>query len=132
MKNRISKDDYYIEIARVIALRSPCLKAQVGAIIVKNDSIVATGYNGPPRGESHCEECVRIGKPSGSDYRDCPAVHAEENAIINAARQGSSILGGTIYISHPEGFGPCVRCRRAIKNAGIERTVLDKKGDKND
>jgi len=129
---RIGKDEYYLKIAKVIALRSPCLKAQVGAIIVKNDVIVATGYNGPARGEKHCTKCIRMEKQAGRDYTDCPAVHAEENAIINSARQGTSILGGTLYMFHPEGYGPCIRCQRAIKNAGIERVVVDKEAKINE
>lgn len=122
---RIDKDTYYLGIAESVSKRSPCLKMQVGAIIVKNDSIISTGYNGPPRGEPHCNTCVRMNKESGSEYEVCPAVHAEENAIINAARQGSSTIGGKLYLwaSNRKIKKPCYRCRRALKNAGIEEVI---------
>jgi len=114
---RISKDEYYLLIAKAVSKRSPCLKRQIGAIIVKDDSIVSTGYNGPPRGEPHCKICPRIDKPHGSSYtEECPAVHAEENCIINAARNGVSVRGGALYLYDGK---PCYRCRRLLKNAGV-------------
>lgn len=122
---RIGKDDYYLSIARAVSLRSPCLKMKVGAIIVKDDSILSTGYNGPPRGDPHCETCPRIDKPTGSDYKDCPAVHAEENAIINAARNGTRIVGAVMYLYNGKDIKPCHRCDRAIKNAGIEAVIYE-------
>lgn len=124
MKEYVSKDDYYLNIAKAVSLRSKCLKMKVGAIIVKNDVIVSTGYNGPARDEYHCTECVRLNKPHGSSYtKDCPAVHAEENAIINAARHGSSILNGILYLYSEAKSSPCYRCKRVLKNAGIKRVV---------
>mgnify|MGYP000061758210 CR=1 FL=1 len=131
---RIGKDRYYLNIAKEVSKRSPCLRRKVGAIIVKNDVILSTGYNGPPRGSVNCDEvgCIKemLKAPHGSAYELCPAVHAEENAIINAARQGVSILGGTLYLAGEylvetdlEPATVCERCKRAIINAGIVRVV---------
>jgi len=125
--SRITKDNYYFEIAKVIAMRSPCLRRKFGAVIVKDDVILSTGYNGPARGEPHCEVCYRElqKKEHKSEYTVCPAVHAEENAIINAARNGVSIKDGKLYLIGLEKDGtvirtyPCYRCNRVIKNAGI-------------
>jgi len=117
---RVSKEDYYLNIAREVSTRSPCLKLQVGAIIVKDDCIVSTGYNGPPRGEPHCDVCTRLDIPDGESYgKECPAVHAEENAIINAARYGISINDSVMYLYTGIGLEPCYRCKRAIINSGI-------------
>jgi len=137
---RPSKEEYYLNIARAVAMRSPCLRRKYGAIIVKNDSIVSTGYNGPARGSTNCEEvgCIKesLNLPHYSAYDYCPAVHAEENAVINAARNGSSVLNGTLYLygidvasgKTVEGM-PCPRCKRIIINAGIKEVVtLDAKG----
>jgi len=88
---RISKVEYYLEIAKVVSLRSPCLRRKFGAIIVVNDAIVSTGYNGPARGVNNCElGCLKdkVDAPHYGGYEWCPAVHAEENAIVNAARNG--------------------------------------------
>ena len=124
MIQRISKKDYYLNIAKAVAQRSPCIKNKVGAIIVKDDCIVSTGYNGPARGEPHCEICFRIDKEHGSEYTICPAVHSEENCIINAARYGVSIKGGTLYMwSDKDKVKPCYRCSRALKNAGIKEVI---------
>jgi len=113
-----------MSVAKVISQRSPCLKRQIGAIIVREDVILATGYNGPARGEPHCIVCNRIGLKHGSAYDEsCPAVHAEENAIVNAAREGVSIKGGTIYIYGKDGAKPCYRCKRLIINSGIKDVV---------
>jgi len=131
---RISKDEYYLEIAKAVALRSPCLRRKYGAIVVKNDAIVSTGYNGPARGSTNCEEagCVKdvLNLPHYSGYDYCPAVHAEENAIINAARNGNSVLGGTLYLfgidtktGKPVAGVPCPRCKRVLINAGIKEVV---------
>jgi len=125
---RISKQEYYLSIAAEVAKRSTCLRRQYGAVIVKNDEIVSTGYNGAPRGEENCcdvGECWRERNniPHGEQYEKCVAVHAEQNAIISASRR--DMLGGTMYlagfekgqpIEHAE---PCLICRRLIKNAGI-------------
>ncbi len=131
---RISKDEYYLEIAKAVALRSPCIRRKFGAIVVKEDVIVSTGYNGPVRGGINCLEvgCLKneLNLPHYSGYDVCPAVHAEENAIINAARHGSCVLGGTLYIygMNPDGSlaeaKPCERCKRVIINAGIREVVI--------
>ena len=124
---RPSKKVYYLTIAKVIALRSPCLKMQVGAVLVKDDAIISTGYNGPARGDPHCTFCSRDNKISGSEYTVCPAVHAEENAVINAARQGVSTIGATLYLylSKPDSHsGPCYRCTSLLKNAGVTEVIM--------
>ena len=134
-KKRISKDEYYLNIAYAVAQRSPCLRRKVGAIIVKNDVILSTGYNGPPRKTINCDEvgCLKdaVNAPHASGWEWCPAVHAEENSIINAARQGVSILGGTMYIAGEylvdaplDAAEPCDRCKKAIINAGIKEVVI--------
>jgi dCMP deaminase len=134
MIKRPSKIEYYLGLALTIAERSPCSRRRFGAIIVKDDAIVSTGYNGPARGSTNCEiGCIKelLNLPHGSRYEFCPAIHAEENAIINAARNGVSVIGGTLYIS---GFdaktlekveaSPCQRCKRVLINAGIKRAVI--------
>jgi len=139
---RIDKDRYYLEIAKAVALRSPCVRARYGAIIVKHDAIVSTGYNGPVRGGINCYEvgeCIKdiLNLPHGKAYDLCPAVHAEENSILNAARNGASVLGGTLYLYGVDPktgntiySEPCDRCKRAIINAGIVRVVtIDEKGN---
>ncbi len=106
MEKRPSWDEYFMEMAAVTAKRSTCLRRQVGAVIVKDKHIVATGYNGAPRGLDHCGEredgCLRIAKgvPSGEKHELCRALHAEQNAIIQAATLGQSIEGAVIYITH--------------------------------
>ena len=102
MENRISKDEYYLSIAASVAKRSTCLRRQYGAVIIKNDEIISTGYNGAARGEPNCcdtGECWREanGIPHGEQYEKCVAVHAEQNAIISAAR--GEMLGGTLYLA---------------------------------
>ena len=129
---RVSKKDYYLDIAAAVAKRSTCLRRQYGAVIVKNDEIVATGYNGAPRGEDNCCDvgvCWREahGIPHGEQYEKCVAVHAEQNAIISASRR--DMLGGTLYLAGFENGGaiadatPCLICKRLIKNAGIVRVI---------
>lgn len=112
-----------MEIARVVATRSTCLRRQVGAVLVKNKQILATGYNGVPRGIVHCTErgCLRdqLGIPSGERQELCRGLHAEQNAIIQAALHGVSVAGGTIYVTHQ----PCLTCAKMIINAGIRRVV---------
>ncbi|HWQ97052.1 MAG TPA: dCMP deaminase family protein [Clostridia bacterium] len=130
---RISKRDYYLKIASEVAKRSTCLRRQYGAVIVKNDEIIATGYNGAPRGD---ENCCDVGScwrdrhniPHGEQYEKCVAVHAEANAIISASR--NEMLGSTLYLYGFEGFDkpienpePCIMCNRLIKNAGIDRVI---------
>jgi dCMP deaminase len=132
---RISKEDYYLEIARAVAQRSPCIRRQYGAIIVKDDTIVSAGYNGPARGVVNCIEvgCLKnkMNLPHYSGYEFCTAVHAEENAVVNAARNGSNVLGGKMFV-----FGQnfedksivearsCERCKRIIINAGIKEVII--------
>lgn len=130
---RRDKVNYYLDIAETVASRSTCLRRQYGAIIVKNDQIVATGYNGAPRGAVNCSDmgyCVRMANdvPHGERYEDCRALHAEMNAVISASR--GDMLGGTLYLAGKEGNGyvkdasPCKMCRRVIVNAGIETVIV--------
>ena len=134
---RISKENYYLSIAAEVARRSTCLRRQYGAVIVKNDEIVATGYNGAPRGDENCCDVgscwrERNNIPHGEQYEKCVAVHAEQNAIISASRR--DMLGSTLYLSgfeagRPiEDATPCLICARLIKNAGIAR-VANRKGE---
>ncbi len=129
---RLEKNIYYLKIAEVVAQRSTCLRRRYGAVIVKNDEIVSTGYNGAPRGEVNCCDiglCKReaMGVPKGERYELCTAIHAEQNAIISAARR--DMIGATIYITGLETDGsyanpaPCMMCRRFIKNAGIVKCI---------
>ena len=126
MDKRPGWDEYFMEMAVLTAKRSTCLRRHVGAVIVKDRHIVATGYNGAPRGLIHCGEreggCLRqqLGVPSGEKHELCRALHAEQNAIIQAATLGQSIEGAAIYITHQ----PCVRCAKMIINAGISRIVV--------
>ena len=125
-KNRPSWDEYFMEITRLVATRSTCLRRQVGAVIVKDKRILATGYNGAPVGLAHCYErggCLReeLGIPSGERHEICRAVHAEQNAIIQAARFGIAIEGATIYVTNH----PCFICAKMLVNAGIERIVYE-------
>jgi len=135
MPQRISKDEYYINIAKEVARRSTCFRARHGAIIVKDDQIVATGYVGAPRKIKDCFErgnCLRneLGIPHGQRYELCRSVHAEQNAIINAARAGVSILGGKMYLysarldkkfrETPIDSFPCFICKKMIINAGLK------------
>lgn len=118
-------DHYFMQMAELTAQRSTCLRRHVGAVIVKDKHIIATGYNGAPRGIAHCDEkggCLRekLGVPSGQRHELCRALHAEQNAIIQAATLGQSIEGATIYITNQ----PCVICAKMIINAGIERIVV--------
>jgi dCMP deaminase len=132
---RMSKDEYYLGIAAAVASRSTCLRRRFGAIIVKADAIVATGYNGPARGVVNCAEvgCLKdeTNMPEYKGYEYCTAVHAEENAIINAARHGTSVLGSTLYIygtyaktGQLTEANPCDRCKRALINAGVAIVVI--------
>ncbi len=122
---RPSWDDYFMEIAHVAAKRSTCLRRQVGAVIVRENRILATGYNGAPKGVPHCLDtgCRReeLKIPSGQRHELCTAVHAEQNAIIQAAVHGVSIDGATMYTTTQ----PCVLCAKMIINAGIKRIVCE-------
>ena len=124
MSQRPSWDEYFMEMAELARQRSTCLRRHVGAVIVKDNRVIATGYNGVPRGIRHCEEtgCLRqqLNVPSGKMHELCRGLHAEQNAIIQAACMGSSIEGGTLYCTTQ----PCVICTKMIINAGIKRVVI--------
>lgn len=122
---RPSWDEYFMEMAELTAKRSTCMRRSVGAVIVKDRHAIATGYNGAPTGIAHCEDrggCIRqqLNVPSGQRHELCMALHAEQNAIIQAAVMGNSVEGGTIYITHQ----PCAICAKMILNAGIKRIVI--------
>ena len=122
---RPSWDEYFMEMAELTAKRSTCMRRHVGAVIVKDCHAIATGYNGAPHGIMHCEDrggCIRqkLNVPSGQRHELCMALHAEQNAIIQAAVMGNSVEGGTIYITHQ----PCAICAKMILNAGIKRIVI--------
>jgi dCMP deaminase len=125
MDTRPSWDEYFMSIARLVAGRSTCMRRQVGAILVKDRRILATGYNGAPAGLPHCDEtgCVRAerGIPSGERHELCRGIHAEQNAIIQSANYGTGISGATIYTTHH----PCSVCAKMIVNAGVVRVVAD-------
>ncbi len=116
-----------MQITELVKNRSTCLRRQVGAVIVRDKRILATGYNGAPSGARHCSEtgCLRqkLGIPSGQRHELCRAIHAEQNAIIQAAHSGTSISGGVIYVTAQ----PCILCAKMLINAGIKRIVF--KGD---
>ena len=135
MDNRRSKENYYLDIAEAALERSTCLRRQFGAIIVRDDEIVATGYNGAPRGRHNCSDlgrCTRreLNIPAGERYELCRSVHAEANAIISASRR--DMIGATIYLVGrdartnallPDAMS-CSMCKRQIINAGIDRVVI--------
>lgn len=116
-------DSYFMEIAEVVSKRSTCLRRKVGAVLVKDRQILATGYNGTPKGLPHCEQvgCLRekLHVPSGQNHELCRGIHAEQNAVIQAAVNGVSTLGATLYCTHQ----PCVVCSKILINAGIKRIV---------
>lgn len=122
---RPSWDEYFLEITRVVATRSTCLRRQVGAVIVKDRLLLTSGYNGAPRGLAHCEEvgCLReqYHIPSGQRHELCRGTHAEQNAIVQAALHGLAIDGTTLYCTHQ----PCTSCTKMIINAGIRRIVYE-------
>ncbi|MCL1797507.1 MAG: cytidine/deoxycytidylate deaminase family protein [Eggerthellaceae bacterium] len=122
-QERPSWDEYFMRLTHEVATRTTCLRRGVGAIIVKDRRILATGYNGVPTGISHCSEvgCLRqqLGVPSGQRHEICRGLHAEQNAIIQAARYGIDISGSSIYITTQ----PCVVCAKMIINAGIGEIV---------
>jgi len=118
-------DTYYNRICRAVASKSPCLSRQIGAILVKENVVVATGYNGPPRGYPHCiDSCPRKAKgyASGEGLHECPAVHAEANCIISAARIGASVSGSILYMNC---IIPCKDCMSLLINAGVWEIVVD-------
>ena len=132
---RVSKHNYYLDIAQTVAERSTCLRKKYGAIIVKNDIIVSTGYNGAPRGRRNCTdlgECMRdkLNIPRGERYEMCRSVHSEANAIIAASRE--QMLGSTLYMSCVDAKTgelvcdtcSCMMCKRMVINAGISRVII--------
>ncbi len=138
---RLSKDRYYLLLAKDVSRRATCLRRKFGAIIVAHDEIISSGYCGSPRGAKNCVEqgsCIRekLNIPSGERYEYCKSVHAEQNAIISVARRDA--MGGTLYLSGENLVGggkdfwiePCILCKKMIINAGIERVVAgDPNGD---
>ena len=134
MFKRTDKINYYLDIAASVLERSTCLRRKYGAIIVRNDEIISTGYNGAPRGRCNCSDLGRCTReelriPSGERYELCRSVHAEANAIISASRR--DMLGGTLYLVGRDAqtgeylttTTPCSMCRRLIINSGIETAV---------
>jgi len=121
---RPSWDEYFMAIAEQVSGRSTCLRRRCGAVLVKDKRILATGYNGVPAGLRHCEEvgCLRdqLGIPSGSRHELCRAIHAEQNAVVQAARHGTTIDGSIAYCTHQ----PCVLCAKILINAGIVEIVF--------
>ena len=140
---RPSKDEYYLDLAKSVCRRATCLKVEIGAVIIKDDQVVATGYCGSPRGTKSSLEhgfCLRkkLGIPSGHRYEMCRSVHAEQNAIINAARAGVSLLGGDMYIygktRNEDGSEggvidafPCFICKKMLINCGLKRVICSLK-----
>ncbi len=135
MLNRRDKINYYLDIAETVAERSTCLRRCYGAIIVNNDEIISTGYNGAPRGRKNCIDlgkCVRqeLNIPSGERYELCRSVHAEQNCIISASRR--DMLGATLYLACRDGAtdkllsgtNSCTMCKRAIINSGISYVII--------
>ena len=133
--DRVSKENYYLDIAQTVATRSTCLRKSFGAIIVKNDTIISTGYNGAPRGRKNCSDigkCIRdeLKIPRGERYELCRSVHSEANAIIAASRE--SMLGATLYMACLDsktgelvsGTNSCAMCKKLIINAGIDKVVI--------
>ncbi len=122
--NRPSWDEYFLEMAHLVAKRSTCLRRSVGAVIVKEKRILATGYNGAPSGLKHCIEvgCIRkkLNIPSGQRHELCRALHAEQNALIQACLHGISVKGATLYATTQ----PCVICAKMLINAGIKEIVI--------
>jgi len=120
---RPSWDQYFMDITKLVATRSTCLRRQVGALLVKDRNILATGYNGVPSGITHCNTvgCLRaqLNIPSGERHELCRGLHAEQNAIIQAARHGINIDGATLYCTTM----PCIICTKMIINAGIGAVV---------
>jgi dCMP deaminase len=144
---RPGKFEHYLNRAKVASERGTCIRRRVGAIIVKDDVEVSSGYVGAPRGTENCcdlQKCLRIeaGIPSGQRYELCRSVHAEQNAIVNAARTGISIKDGEMYISSeklegvyrkedlekPKVYGPCMICKKEIINAGIRVVHMREEG----
>ena len=146
-RKRPDKFEHFLNRAKVAAEMSTCLRRRIGAIIVKDGVEVSSGYVGSPRGTAHCIDtgkCLRkeLGIPPGERYELCRSVHAEQNAIINAARTGVSIVGGEMYLSSERNkdaydgsrgendriYGPCMICKKLIINAGITKVHMRERG----
>jgi len=135
MKKKISWEEYYLNIAKQVCVKSTCRRNKFGAVIVRDNQIISTGYNGAPRKTKDCFEhgnCLRekLGVASGERYELCRSVHAEQNAIINAARAGVSLLNGNIYIygekvstGKPLNTYPCFICKKMLINAGLNKVI---------
>jgi dCMP deaminase len=125
MEKRPTYDEYFMSMAFLAATRSTCIRRKVGAVLVKNKHVLATGYNGPPKGMKHCNEtgCLRQKRhiPSGERHEICRGLHAEQNAIIQAAVFGISIDESVIYITNT----PCVVCAKMLINAGVKEIIYD-------
>lgn len=139
MKRR-DKTNYYLDIADTVLERSTCIRRNFGAIVVKNDEIISTGYNGAPRGRKNCSDigsCIRndLNIPRGQRYELCRSVHAEQNAIISASR--SDLIGSTLYLACRDAktgeidgdIEPCLMCKRFIINSGIKNVIVRKTND---
>ena len=135
MSERVDKNNYYLNIAEEVSKRGTCLRRNWGAVIVKNDEIISTGYVGAPRGRKNCSDlgyCVRqkLEIPRGERYELCRSVHAEENAIISAARR--DMLGASLYLvgleastgEYVANASSCAMCKRSVINAGIEKVIV--------
>jgi len=122
---RPTRDEYFMQMAKLAATRSTCLRRKVGAVIVKDSHVLSTGYNGSPRGVSHCEEkgCLRVlmNVPSGTRHELCRGVHAEQNAVTQAAYFGTSVKDATIYTT----TFPCSLCAKILINSGIKEIVYN-------
>lgn len=138
---RIDKNNYYLDIAEATLERATCLRKKWGAVIVKNDEIISTGYNGAPRGRKNCDElgyCVRekLNIPRGERYELCRSVHAEQNAIISASRK--DMIGATLYmvgkdsktLEYVENSSSCSMCKRVVINSGITKVIVRDSKDK--
>ena len=125
MTERPDWDEYFMNIANLVSERSSCLRRKVGAVLVKDKRILATGYNGAPSGIKHCKEtgCLReqMNVPSGQRHELCRGLHAEQNAFLQAALHGVSVKDAMIYIT----VTPCIICAKMIINAGIKEIVID-------
>ncbi len=132
---RVDKENYYLDIAETVTERGTCLRRNFGAIVVRNDEIISTGYTGAPRGRENCSDlgyCMRdkLGIPRGERYEMCRSVHAEANCVISAARRDT--IGGTLYLVGKdaktgdlvENANCCAMCKRLVINSGIEKVVV--------
>ncbi|MFA5089948.1 MAG: cytidine/deoxycytidylate deaminase family protein [Candidatus Omnitrophota bacterium] len=124
IKHRPSWDEYFLEVSSLVAKRATCLRRKVGAVLVKDKKILATGYNGAPKGLKHCLDigCLRerLKVPSGQRHELCRGLHAEQNVLLQAAFYGVGTLGSTLYVTNH----PCVICAKMLINAGVKEVVI--------